>query len=71
MHFFCILLVSTLQADRCASSSILSGDKNPPGYTVMDVDVDTIDGQVAVRPSIIGYVNSLEGITILQVVQSL
>ena len=40
----------------------LSGDANPPGYSVVNVDVDTVDGPVAIPKSVMGYINSLEGI---------
>ena len=58
----CILVFSFIHVHSGTSPSLLSGDANPPGYSVLDVDVDTIEGPVSVKPSIIGYVNSLEGV---------
>lgn len=58
----CILVFSSIHVQSGSSPSLLSGDANPPGYSVLDVDVDTIEGPVSVKPSIIGYVNSLEGV---------
>ena len=41
----------------------MSGDSNPPGYSVVNLDIDTIEGPVVVNPSVIGFVNSLEGMS--------
>ena len=44
-------------------SGLMSGDSNPPGYSVVNLDIDTIEGPVVVNPSVIGFVNSLEGMS--------
>ena len=62
MIFFVSILVQlSISVNGGASPEILSGDENPPGYSVIDLDLDTIEGPVSVKPSVIGYVNSLEG----------
>ena len=38
----------------------ISGDLNPVGFSVVNLDVDTIEGPIGVKPSVIGYVNSFE-----------
>jgi hypothetical protein len=42
------------------SNSTLSGDRNPPGYSAITVDLDAISGPVAIPKSVIGYINGLE-----------
>jgi hypothetical protein len=38
----------------------LSGDLNPPAYSSLNVEVDTIQGPVTIERSVIGFINDLE-----------
>lgn len=48
-----------------AGVKAISGDRNPPGYSALNVEVDTIAGPVTIDKSVIGYVTQLEGMYIL------
>ena len=65
------ILLLTIFADATAmapvagaqSNSItgaMSGDGVPNGYSVVNVDVDTIEGPTVVDPSVIGYVRNID-----------
>lgn len=43
---------------------VMVGDLDPPAYSVVNIDIDTVGGRVAVPKSIIGYVNALERMSI-------
>ena len=47
-----------------AATESMSGDPNPPPYSVINVDVDTYVGPVAIDSSVIGYLNDAESTSI-------
>ena len=60
MKFF-IAASLFIHGQYSSMTGTMSGDANPPGYSVVNLDIDTIEGPVTVRPSVMGYVNALEG----------
>jgi hypothetical protein len=59
----CVPVIGMVPPLGPASSSLtgsLSGDGVPAGYSVVNVDVDTVEGPTAVQPSVIGYVRNID-----------
>ncbi len=49
-----------------SGSGSISGDPNPPPYSVINVDVDTYVGPTVIDPSIIASLNDAEGTFLLR-----
>ena len=64
MIFFAVILFVSSGGSYAGFAKSMSGDANPPGYSVIHLDIDTVDGPVAVKKSVLGYVHSLEGMTL-------
>jgi hypothetical protein len=60
---FCVAVGGMVPPGGSGSSSItgsMSGDGVPAGYSVINVDLDTVEGPTAVQPSVIGYVRNVD-----------
>ncbi len=42
-------------------TGLMAGDSNPPGYSVVNLDLDTVERPPSVDKSIMGYVNAADG----------
>jgi hypothetical protein len=38
----------------------MSGDLNPPAYSAVNIDIDTIQGPVTIDRTVIGFIDNLE-----------
>ena len=55
------IVFACIAATQSTFTGTLSGDSNVPGYSVLNLDLDTVEGPAVIAPSVVGYVNSLEG----------
>lgn len=58
-----LLVACTLKVSSVGASitGLMAGDANPPGYSVVNIDLDTIERPPSVAKSVIGHVNAVDG----------
>lgn len=70
MHFFIwvsmkstlfLLCTSLIKDSKSSISGRMAGDANPPAYSVINLDLDTIERPPSVDKSIMSYVNAVDG----------
>jgi hypothetical protein len=63
--FLCVAFLFSIHAAGSSPGSMsaktLAGDKNPPPYSALNIELDTVAGPVTIQKSVIGFINQLEG----------
>lgn len=58
-------LVLLTDPSDCSLTGQMAGDPNPPGYSVVNLDLDTIERPPSVDKSVMAYVNAADGMHLL------
>ena len=61
MYFITVALLALLYPCRCSITGLMTGDRNPPAYSVVNIDLDTLEKPPSVAKSVLGYVDAADG----------